>query len=470
MKPAAARRIRSSAMALAMCCIPDLSVRAAPALEVEPPPALVWPAESTCAEPASASLARLTLLDAAAYALCKSPLLGQALQLVNEQQAGVALAQAAYRPRFSAGAELSANRIPSSDSSSGSLRSSATASLGVSWVLYDSGARDANLAQSRSLRDSAAAARQTAALNALNDALRLYGEAASAAARLGALRESESVAKRSLQAAQAKHEALVGSLSERLQAQTALAQATLDRVRGEGAWHTARGLLALAMGFGADQPLELAGVDDAFPPVDLPVADAQWLAQAKTGHPRLRAASAEVQALQDRLRAVQALDGPTVALGLGVASTRDLRSASGRLDPRLSGSVYASVPLFNQPDQRAREGQVLAQIASREAAFTQVERDVEADLWRNARLLETEAQNFDSAQLLQAAATQSHEIAFGRYKAGVGSILELLATQNALSAARSQLTQAQLGLAQAKLRLAVAAGLTLDLPDRRTEK
>ena len=459
------RRARSSAMALAICCTFDLAA-GAPVLELAPPPVLRWAAENRCAEPASASLARLTLLDAAAHALCKSPLLGQALQLVNEQQAGVALAQSAYRPRLSAGAELSANRIPSSDSSSGSQRSSATASLGVSWVLYDSGARDANLAQSRSLRDSAIAAGQTAALNALNEVLRLYGDAAGAAARLEALRESESVAKRSLQAAQAKHEALVGSLSERLQAQTALAQAALDRVRGEGAWQTARGLLALSMGLAADQALELAGADDAFPPVDLPSADAQWLAQAKAGHPRLRAARAEVLALQDRLRAVQALDGPTVALGLGVASTRDLRAASGRLSPRLSGSVNASIPLFNQSDQNAREGQVLAQIAAREAAFTQVERDVEADLWRNARLLDTEAQNFESAQLLQAAATQSHDISFGRYKAGVGSILELLATQNALFAARFQLTQAQLGLAQAKLRLAVAAGLTLNLPER----
>ncbi len=446
-------------LALLLCCFVAICARASqPA--VEPPPGNIAMADLPCGGLASRSLARLTLLDSAAYVLCSNPLLGQALQLVNEQQAGVALAESAYRPRFSAAAELSGNRIPSSDSSAGSLRSSATASLGVSWVLYDAGLRDANLSQSRWLRDSAVAAQQNATLTALNDALRLYAEAATASARLDALRDAEVVAQQSLRAAQAKHEALVGSLGERLQAQTALAQATLDRVRGEGAWLTARGMLALAMGLNADQPLGLADVDAAFDGLTAPVPDAQWIAQTRLAHPRLRSARADVQALKARLQAIQAEDGPSVSMGLGVASTRDLRSAGGRLDPRLSGSLYASIPIFNGPEQRAREGQVLAQIASREAALNQAERDVEADLWRNARLLETETQNFQSAKLLLSAATQSYEIAFGRYKAGVGSILELLATQNALSAARSQLVQAQLGLGQARLRLAVAAGQT----------
>ena len=279
------------------------------------------------------------------------------------------------------------------------------------------------------------------------------------------MRDAEVVAQQSLRAAQAKHEALVGSLGERLQAQTALAQATLDRVRGEGAWLTARGMLALAMGLSADQPLGLADVEAAFDGLTAPVPDAQWIAQTRLAHPRLRSARADVQALKARLQAIQAEDGASVSMGLGVASTRDLRSAGGRLDPRLSGSLYASIPIFNGPEQRAREGQVLAQIASREAALNQAERDVDADLWRNARLLEIETQNFQFAKLLLSAATQSYEIAFGRYKAGVGSILELLATQNALSAARSQLVQAQLGLGQARLRLAVAAGQTPGFPN-----
>ena len=60
--------------------------------------------------------------------------------------------------------------------------------------------------------------------------------------------------------------------------------------------------------------------------------------------------------------------------------------------------------------------------------------------------------------MLLYAATQSYQITFGRYKAGVGSILELISTQVALSTARSQLAQAQLSHAQARLRLEVSSG------------
>jgi outer membrane protein TolC len=93
--------------------------------------------------------------------------------------------------------------------------------------------------------------------------------------------------------------------------------------------------------------------------------------------------------------------------------------------------VIASIPLFNHAEQQARETQVLAQVEpAAKPGLTQVERDIEADLWRNARLLETETQNLKAAKMLLRAATQSYQITFGRYKAGVGSILELISTQD----------------------------------------
>jgi len=172
----------------------------------------------------------------------------------------------------------------------------------------------------------------------------------------------------------------------------------------------------------------------------------------------VRVARADVLALKARVDAVRAEGKGNVQLSLGAGSTRDLGTPGGRFEHSLSGYVVASIPLFNHTEQQARETQALAQVASREAALTQVERDVESDLWRNARLLETEAQNLNAAKMLLRAASQSYQITFGRYKAGVGSILELISTQVALSNARSQLTQAQLGHAQARLRLEVASG------------
>jgi outer membrane protein TolC len=82
--------------------------------------------------------------------------------------------------------------------------------------------------------------------------------------------------------------------------------------------------------------------------------------------------------------AVRAEGKGNVQLSLGAGSTRDLGTPGGRFEHSLSGYVIASIPLFNQAEQQARETQALAQVASREAALTQVERDIESDLWRNA--------------------------------------------------------------------------------------
>lgn len=420
--------------------------------------AAALPGSSACRELSAQSLQELTLMAAVEHVMCKSPLLNQALLLVDEQQAGVDLARSALRPRFSASAEFATNRIPSSNSGAGSLSSSVTGSLGVTWVLYDAGARDASVEQSRQLLNSARSAQQTAAINAVNEALRLYVEAATAWARLEALRETESVARQSLQAAQAKYDAQVASLSEKLQAQTALAQATLDRVRAEGVWETARGQLAVAMGFAVNTELSLAPISAAFPAISARGPLADWIEEAKRTHPRVRGARADVLALRSRLDAVRAEGKANVQLSLGAGSTRDLGTPGGRFEHSLSGYVIASIPLFNQAEQQAREAQVQAQVSSREAGVTLVERDIESELWRNANLLDTETQNLKAAKMLLYAATQSYQITFGRYKAGVGSILELISTQVALSTARSQLAQAQLAHAQARLRLEVSSG------------
>jgi len=416
------------------------------------------PGRGACRELTQQTLQELTLMAAVEHVLCKSPLLNQALLLVDEQQAAVDIARAAYRPRVSAFAEVATNRIPSSNSGAGSLSSSVTGSLGVSWVLYDAGVRNANLEQSRQLLASARSAQLVSSINAVNEALRLYVEAATASARLEAQRDTEAVARQSLEAADAKHAAQVASLAEKLQAQTALAQATLDRVRAQGVWETARGLLAVAMGFPVDAPLALAPISAAFPAISARGPLDDWIADARRDHPRVRVARADVLALKSRVDAVRAEGKGNVQLSLGAGSTRDLGTPGARFEHSLSGYVVASIPLFNHTEQQARETQAQAQVASREAALTQVERDVESDLWRNAKLLETEAQNLNAAKMLLRAATQSYQITFGRYKAGVGSILELISTQVALSNARSQLTQAQLGHAQARLRLEVASG------------
>lgn len=416
------------------------------------------PSIATCRELRAEELKELTLMAAIQHVICKSPAINQAVMLIEEQKAAVELAQSAFRPQYSASTELATNRIPSSNSGAGSLKSSVTGSFGVSWTLYDAGVRNANLAQSRLSLNSARAGQQLAVLNALNETLRLYVDAATAYNRLDSLKETEEIARQSLEAAKAKYDALVASLAEKLQAETALAQATLERVRGEGSWATTRGALAVAMGFKVNEALEVASISAAFPAIQMRGADEQWISEVREQHPRVRALRADVLSLKARLDSVRADNKGNVSASLGASATKDLSTTGSRLQPVLGGSVVASIPLFDNAQQQARETQAMAQITSRESAVEQAERDISAELWSSVKQLETEGQNLRAAKMLFYAATQSYRIAFGRYKAGVGSIVELLSTQSTLSSARAQVTQAQLAHAQSRLRLEVASG------------
>jgi outer membrane protein TolC len=73
--------------------------------------------------------------------------------------------------------------------------------------------------------------------------------------------------------------------------------------------------------------------------------------------------------------------------------------------------------------------------------------------------LQTATRRVATAKDLLASAEQSNEVALGRYKAGVGSVLDLLSAQSALAGARSQQVEARLAWSVSLAQLAHDAGV-----------
>ena len=87
---------------------------------------------------------------------------------------------------------------------------------------------------------------------------------------------------------------------------------------------------------------------------------------------------------------------------------------------------------------RAAEAQAEAQAARRE----QLRLQVALDVWSANANLATATQSVKTAEELLESAAQSERVAAGRYRAGVGSILDLLVAQAALANARQSRIQA----------------------------
>ena len=177
--------------------------------------------------------------------LCHDPQARQAWAQAKAQAAQVGVAQAAYLPRLDATATYSRGRNDSHyeavDASVQGRQRRLDHRLGLSWVLFDSGRREADLRNARQLLVAANANQDERLQEAFVQAASLYYDTLAAQDRQRAAEQVAALAAENLKDASAKFDAGAAALSDRLQAQTAYSQASLNLVRGQGAVRDAKG-------------------------------------------------------------------------------------------------------------------------------------------------------------------------------------------------------------------------------------
>jgi outer membrane protein TolC len=101
-------------------------------------------------------------------------------------------------------------------------------------------------------------------------------------------------------------------------------------------------------------------------------------------------------------------------------------------------ALLLRVPLFSGYSQRYSTLQAQADADRSEADLESLEQQAVFRVWSSYYNLRTAAQRVKTTATLVESASESNEVALGRYKAGVGSILDLLVAQGGLSSARAQ--------------------------------
>ena len=120
-----------------------------------------------------------------------------------------------------------------------------------------------------------------------------------------------------------------------------------------------------------------------------------------------------------------------------------------------------TIPFFSGFDTTYKVRSAQAKAESAGAQREALRQQVALDVWTAYQNLSTSTQAIRSTADLLASAEQSERVALGRYKAGVGTILDLLNAQSALASARLQRIQAMLDWNVSRAALAKAVG-TLD--------
>lgn len=380
--------------------------------------------------PASA----LTAIDAVDLALCNNPQTREVWAAARVQAALVGVAQSAWLPDLDA--KLGAGRNFTETRSF----NQSSAALTLSWLVFDFGQRSANVENARQLLSAAAATQNATVQSLFLAALQSYYTAQAARAAVVSTTEAERAARESFAAAESRYSVGAGTPADRLQAQTALSQATLNRIRAEGDARNALGVLANAMGFDAQQKFVLGEIPRALPESAFQRDVDALIEEARKRRPDLKSAEAQVKAAEASVEVARAQGRPTVSLSTGPA-WQDIGGVSATTG---NIGVTLSVPIFSGFETTYRVRSAEAQVDLRAAQRDRLRNQVALDVWKAYQNLNTATQSLKATADLVASAEQSERVALGRYKAGVGTVLDLLSAQTALANARLQRIQAGL--------------------------
>jgi outer membrane protein TolC len=271
-----------------------------------------------------------------------------------------------------------------------------------------------------------------------------YYQYLNAKAILTARQANRKEARENFTAADERHKAGVATIADVLLSKTAVSQAELDLQTAEGQIQVIRGALATAIGVPASIPVDVGELPEEIPVELVKQGVEDLIARAAAERPDLAAARFQALAAESRIHVARAEGLPK--LETTATGNRTFYYHAGEADPfstNYSGTILLRIPVFTgfETEYKTQKAREEAEAARASAERTQDQ--VVLDVWTSYYAVQTATQRVATSRDLLASASQSAEVAQGRYKAGVGTILDLLTAQSALAEARSQEVQAR---------------------------
>jgi len=121
-------------------------------------------------------------------------------------------------------------------------------------------------------------------------------------------------------------------------------------------------------------------------------------------------------------------------------------------------ALQLAVPIFDGFAKHYQLKAAAAEVELASADLRSAEQRVALEVWQAWQTLQSETEALAGTEKLLGFATKSLEVAQGRFKAGVGSTLELLEAQRAMADAAQQRINALASWRATRLRLAASLG------------
>ncbi len=338
-------------------------------------------------------------------------------------------------------------------------------SLGLSYVIYDFGARAAGVEAQRYQLIAALLSGNRVLQDIIAEVEAATLSVRSARAQEQAHGEQERALQASLDAVNVRFQGGLAARADQLRARAALAEASIARQAAGRDLAKAEAALKQAAGIPQIQAIALDWAPALPTPLEASTVLADLLDEARRQRPDLQALQAAAASARAEAERAQAARWPSLSLAANTGRTFFLE------DERTPSSTYSigvnvSVPLFDggrlaaQSRAASRDAERLqADVAGQQGRVALGVTEAYHDVRHAQAQRESIGIQFDSA-------SESARAAEARYAAGVGSLLELLTAQADLARARQAAAQADIDWLAAFSRLNHALGRLPAAPTR----
>ncbi len=311
----------------------------------------------------------------------------------------------------------------------------------LSYLLFDFGGRKEAVEQARQALIAANWTHNAAIQDAVLKVEQAYYQYLDARALEKAEDAAVKEAQASFDAASRRHDAGVGTIADILQAKTVVSQARLALETVQGQIQRIHGVLATAIGLAANTVFDVE-----IPVQEIPLEQGveeveRLIAEAQDRRPDLAAARAMVQKAQANLGFMKAQDRPSLTTSLN--GGRIYYAPDYNHQDTYSAALLLTIPIFNGLTYQYNVFKAEADAETARASLESLRQQVVYQVWDSYYTQKTATERVRTTRDLLESAQQSYEVASGRYRAGVGSILDLLTAESALASARAQETQAR---------------------------
>ena len=397
----------------------------------------------------------LTLVQLTDMALRRNPKTQLAWVAIRSSEAGVELAKAGYWPLIDATLTASRNRSLNFSGQPASIQTRYGASVSLSYLLWDFGARSGTLDQAKFELTSAHLSQDQTVQDVILQVEQAYYQVLGLQEVTEVNRQSLKDAQTNLAAVQDRRSSGLATVGEVYQAEAALAGAKLSLQQSEGQLASARGQLAVAVGDAPDTELKLASWEQIESPALPEQSVTSLLDDARGARPELLAAKAQEQVAAAKLEATRGSGLPTLNFDANAGHTQVRNVGDSN---QFSALLSLKIPLFAGFADRAAVHQAEAALDSARANSDDLRSQVELQVWQAYQNLRTAAATLDSSAAQLKSAELAAEVANARYKSGLATILDLLSAQTTLANARVQQVQARLDWAAGRTALGHAVG------------